>query len=100
MLRKTVNLLLILVFSLSLSSAGFAQGGGFQPEPGELTPDSVFTIPTAKGPAVAPLSAARATQSSDPSAARVDPSQLKLVSVIVAFDESVDASSLAALTGG
>ncbi len=100
MFRKTVNLLLILVFSLSLSTASFAQGGGFQPEPGALTPESTFTIPTTKGVAVGPLSVARATQSSEPSTARIDPSQLKLVSVIVTFDDSLDASVLAALSGG
>lgn len=91
MKRKLFNIILILIFVLSFTTATMAGEGGFEPSPEPVPIQSVITI--AGGEKAAPAPDQAAVQS-------LSPSDLKVVSVIVTFDESVDPASLEAATGG
>ena len=90
MKRKLFNIILILIFTLSFTTATMAGEGDLEPSPEAVPVQSVITIATGEKGAPAPDQAA--VQS-------LDPSDLKVVSVIVTFDEGVDPAALEAATG-
>jgi uncharacterized repeat protein (TIGR01451 family) len=86
MKRTILYIILVLSLVLSMTTAGLAQGG-LQPVPGALEPDSTYSVEVAKTDRTPAFRA--------PSVAGFE-----LVSVIVIFDDSFDASALEAVSGG
>ena len=91
MKRKLFNIIFILIFALSFSTATMAGEGGFEPAPEGVPVQSVINV--AGGEKSAPPPQGPAIQS-------LMPSDLKVVSVIVIFEESVDPADLESATGG
>jgi subtilisin family serine protease len=88
MKHKLFNILMILVLMLGLTSAGLAQEGGLEVV-GSLEAESTYTADVEKeAPALFAPQSAQAT------------SEFSLVSVIVTFDRTIDASAIEAATGG
>ena len=91
MKRKLFNIIFILIFTLSFTTATMAGEGGFEPVPESVPIQSVITVAGMEKAAPAP---------NEPAVQSLTPSDLKVVSVIVTFDESVDPAALEAATGG
>ncbi len=89
MKAKILNILFVFVLVLSFSTSGLAQSG-ITLGPDAVTPYSFYSADHLKTENAAPVTERRAAAASD----------FKLVSVIVTFDLSVEASDLEALTGG
>ena len=88
------------VLALVLSTASLGAQEDFGPADGAITEGETFANynDNKDAPSV-PVSSLQATDASQPSG-RVDVRNLSAVSVIVTFDESVDASQLEAVSGG
>jgi subtilisin family serine protease len=92
MKHKLFNILMVLVLTLTLTSAGLAQEGGLEVV-GAPQADSTYSSDVAKAaPNAAPT--LRAPQTT------LEATDFRLVSVIVTFDETIDASTIEAATGG
>ena len=88
------------VLALVLSTASLGAQEGLQPVDGAITEgESYHNYTDNKDADTLPLAGLQSTDADQPSG-RVDVRQLSAVSVIVTFDESVDASQLEAATDG
>lgn len=86
MKHKLFNILMVIVLMLTLTSAGFAQEGGFDLA-GTPEADTTYTADVEKAAPAAMMAPRSATEFS-------------LVSVIVTFDKTIDASAIEAASGG
>ena len=95
-----ISLLIFVVLALVLTTASLGAQEGLEPAGGTLTEGETFyNYNENKDAPSVPVSSLQATDA-DQASGRVDVRQLSAVSVIVTFDESVDASQLAAVSGG
>ncbi len=95
MKHKLFNILMVLVLMLTLTSAGLAQESGLSVA-GAPQADSTYSVDVVKEASSPAAPAALAA----PASRAIPAADFKLVSVIVTFDETVDAADLAAATGG
>lgn len=92
--RTSLLSLLLVVLLLSVTVTLAQEGGGLTAVPDAVTPDSAYTVDTED-------KSAPASESAMPTAQRaVAADDLRVASIIVTFDESVNAEEVAAVSGG